>query len=129
MEKTRFSVREKKILLFLHQQNNEGLQMRGEGGYQPIKKIFALDPIKTQSWTSKSGEVRKYSYRSKDSIRRTLVKLRKNGYVRKRSGSRNWSFYKLTDKGIEKAEKLNLEIMAFIEEWQPFLYPGTDIKP
>lgn len=116
MEKTRFSVREKKILLFLRQND--------ESGYQNIKKIFALDPIKIYSQVLKSGKLWEYRYRSKGSIRRTLLKLKKNGYVDVRRGGNNWSFYKLTEKGREKANELHGEITAYIEEWQPLVDPG-----
>lgn len=119
-EKTRFSIREKKILLFLRQNEDDGRQH--------IKKIFELDPIKNYRRELKDGRVIEYNYRSNDSIRRTLLGLRKGGYVKHRRGGRNWTFYKLTDKGREKADELNKEITAFIQEWQPLLSHGTDIN-
>lgn len=112
MGKTRFSDREKKILLFL---------LQNDGDSQNIKKIFALDPVKTYSRTLKSGEVWEHRYRSKGSIRRTLLILRKNGYIKSRRGGSNWSFFRLTDKGREKANELHGEITAYIEEWSPLV--------
>ena len=130
MEKTRFSVREKKILLFLRQTDGR----EGWDGWQSIKTIFALDPIKTRSGKYKDGQPWKYSYRSEDSIRRTLLRLRKKGYVKNRRGARNWTFYKLTPSGRVKADELNIEITAYIEEWQTLVSqvtvrgPVSDIK-
>lgn len=120
MEKTRFSVREKKILLFLRQNEDDGRQS--------TKKIFELDPIKNYRRELKDGRVVEYNYRSKDSIRRTLLRLRKGGYITGRQGSHNWTFYKLTDKGKGKADELNSEILSFIEEWKPLLSHGKDIN-
>ena len=119
MEKTRFSNREKKILLFL---------LQNDGESQIIKKIFELDPVKTYSRTLKDGRNYGYSYRSKGSIRRTLLRLKQKGFVKSHQGGHNWSFYELTDKGREKADELHGEITAYIDEWQPLLSPGSDIN-
>ena len=121
-KKTRFSEREKKILLYLRKYDGDSIHIKGLIALN-TPEITVLSPFV-------DGTERVHKRYPIDSTRRTALKLKKHGYVTSYRGNGNWSRYRLTDKGREKADALTSEIREYIEVWQPLLPDDpADNKP
>jgi len=106
----RFSVRAKKILLYLQKVETE----EPDRNSRAIRGMVGeTDAPRESPWGTKWWPI--------DSCRRTARQLVDKGYLRQRRGYKNFVRYTLTDQGREKAQALRTEYLDLIDEWESFV--------